>query len=114
VIAAALFTAAGVVLLVMAVLGGMGRLPRNGFAGIRTRKTMASDETWNVGHRAAAGYTAAAGTASIGGGIVALFVADSDAAIVALAIGTAVITVTLVLLATRKAHEVIDAMAASA
>ena len=113
-IASAVFIAAGVVLLVMAALGAWGKLPRNGFAGIRTRKTMASADTWNVGHRAAAGYTAAAGMASIGGGIVALFVADSGAAIVVLGLGTAVITVTLVLLATRKAHEAIDAMAASA
>lgn len=108
-IAGAVFSAAGVVLLVMAALGAKGTLPRNGFAGIRTHKTMASDEAWNVGHRAAAGYTAVAGVASIGGGVAALFVADNDAAIAALSLGTAVVTVSLVLLATRRAHAAIDA-----
>lgn len=113
-IARAVFSAVGVVLLVMAALGAKGTLPRNGFAGIRTRKTMTSDEAWNVGHRAAAGYTAAAGVASIGGGVAAILTTDSDVASAMVVIGTAAVTVGLVMLATRRAHRAIDAMAASA
>ena len=36
-------------------LGLAGKLPRNHFAGIRTRATLASDEAWVAGHRAAEG-----------------------------------------------------------
>ncbi len=50
---------------VVAQLGGTGRLPRNGFLGLRIPSTMASDEAWRAGHRAATlptwcGFAAAA------------------------------------------------------
>jgi uncharacterized membrane protein len=35
-------------------MGLVGRLPRNHFAGIRTRYTLASDENWERAHRGAA------------------------------------------------------------
>ncbi|HEU0205710.1 MAG TPA: SdpI family protein [Pseudolysinimonas sp.] len=55
-------------ILLMAVvsqLGGTGRLPRNGFLGLRIPSTLASDDAWRAGHRAAAlpawcGFAAAA------------------------------------------------------
>lgn len=107
-IAAAAFIAAGVVLVVMSGLGAAGKLPRNGFAGIRTSKTTASHEAWNTGHRAAAGYTAAAAAASIAGGAAVIGVAHNDAAVGVVAIGTAAVTVGLMALAVRRAHEAID------
>lgn len=38
---------------ILAQLGGTGRLPRNGFVGLRIPSTMASDEGWKAGHHAA-------------------------------------------------------------
>ena len=45
------------------VLGLLGRLPRNHFAGIRTRYTLSSDEAWDRTHRAAAPYLIFGGVA---------------------------------------------------
>src|SRR5688572_1673278 len=45
---------AGLALTVIGVLALFDRLPRNRFAGIRTRTTMASDSAWYSAHRAAA------------------------------------------------------------
>lgn len=39
---------------VISQLGGNGRLPRNGFIGLRMPSTMSSDEAWRAGHHAAA------------------------------------------------------------
>lgn len=44
-------TVASLALLVVGLMGLTGRLPRNHFAGIRTRATLASDEAWREGHR---------------------------------------------------------------
>lgn len=41
------------VLVVIASRAANGRLPRNQWAGIRTRSTMRSDQAWMAGHRAA-------------------------------------------------------------
>jgi Flp pilus assembly protein TadB len=38
---------------IFAQLGGSGRLPRNGYVGIRIPSTLTSDEGWRAGHRAA-------------------------------------------------------------
>ena len=60
VLAGALLLAAGV-LLTIAVLGALGRLRRNPWAGVRTRGTLASDEAFTVANRVAAAPLGAAG-----------------------------------------------------
>lgn len=67
--------------LVVAEIGrraAAGTLPRNHLAGIRVRATLASDEAWDVGHRAAGPTLLGTGFAGVG-----------------LAISTAVIGVTV-------------------
>ncbi|MGH2610880.1 MAG: SdpI family protein [Tepidiformaceae bacterium] len=44
-------TLASLTLLTVGLMGLLGRLPRNHFAGIRTRATLASDEAWQEAHR---------------------------------------------------------------
>ena len=68
-----------------------GGLDRNGLIGIRTRATMASDEAWRAGHRAAASSVGAAawtsGVAGLAGGVLA--VAGSELAVALVAAGYA-------------------------
>lgn len=45
--------AIGVVVLVLAAMIRNGELPRNRAVGIKTRATLASDQAWEAGHRAA-------------------------------------------------------------
>lgn len=54
VVALAMVCGGGVPLVVLGWMGLVGKLPRNGFAGIRTPYTMRSDENWRETHRAAA------------------------------------------------------------
>ncbi|HVE93782.1 MAG TPA: SdpI family protein [Acidimicrobiales bacterium] len=54
---------------VIAYLGATGRLPRNRWAGMRTKATMASDESWAAGHRASAPATAVAGVLTLVAGV---------------------------------------------
>lgn len=49
-----LVTFGGLLLVVFGWLSLVQKLPRNGFAGIRTPYTMRSDENWYATHRAAA------------------------------------------------------------
>jgi hypothetical protein len=59
---------AAVALLAVAVLGALGRLPRNPWAGVRTRATSASDEAFALANKVAAAPLGAAGVvASVGG-----------------------------------------------
>jgi uncharacterized membrane protein len=52
-VALGMVTLGGLFLVVFGWLGLVGKLPRNGFAGIRTPYTMRSDENWAATHRAA-------------------------------------------------------------
>lgn len=45
---------AAVLLIAMGILGQRHKLPRNGWAGIRTATTMTNDDTWDAAHTAAA------------------------------------------------------------
>ena len=54
-----------------AVLGARGKLPRNGFVGMRTSATLASDEAWTAAHRASAWSVAVAGVISVAAAAVA-------------------------------------------
>ena len=68
VLAGALLLAAAV-LLTIAVLGALGRLRRNPWAGVRTRGTLASDEAFTVANRVAAAPLGAAGIVALLGGV---------------------------------------------
>lgn len=49
----------------LGVAGQRGRLPRNCIAGIRTTKILRDDQSWTVGHRAAAPVLIALGVLGI-------------------------------------------------
>jgi hypothetical protein len=61
---------AAAALLVVAVLGARGRLHRNPWAGVRTRRTLASDEAFTLANRVAAAPLGAAGAVALLGGLV--------------------------------------------
>jgi hypothetical protein len=71
VVGAALLLAA-VALLTVAVLGARGRLRRNPVAGVRTRRTLASDEAFALANRVAAAPLGAAGVVALLGGAAVL------------------------------------------
>jgi hypothetical protein len=60
---------AAAVLLIIAVLGARGRLRRNPWAGVRTSRTLVSDEAFTVANRVAAAPLGAAGIVALLGGI---------------------------------------------
>ena len=71
VLGAALVLAAAV-LLTVAALGARGRLRRNPVAGVRTRRTLASDDAFALANRVAAAPLGAAGVVALLGGAVVL------------------------------------------
>jgi SdpI/YfhL protein family len=63
---------AAVALLAVAVLGARGTLRRNPWAGVRTRRTLASDEAFTLANRVAAAPLGAAGAVALLCGAVVL------------------------------------------
>jgi hypothetical protein len=57
------------VLLTIAVLGARGRLRRNPWAGVRTRRTLASDDAFTVANRVAAAPLGAGAVVALLGGV---------------------------------------------
>ncbi|HEY4598090.1 SdpI family protein [Corynebacterium sp.] len=94
------------ILLRVGVKGGSETLPLNDWIGIRTHKTLSSDEAWLTGHKAAAGYLKASSLPMILGGIFFTFASDEQIGFATLP--TAGITFVLVMLAVRKAHTAIS------
>ncbi len=99
------YLGAGAVLLWTGVKAGAENLPRNEWIGIRTSKTLSSDEAWLKGHKAAAGYLKASSVPMILGGIFFAFASDEQIGLATLP--TAGVMLVLVLLAARKAHAAI-------
>ena len=64
-IALAMVLVAGIAIVVIGWMGLTGSLPRNGFAGVRTRFTKSSDAAWEATHRAAGPYLVFGGIAAI-------------------------------------------------
>ena len=60
---------AAAVLLTVAVLGARGRLRRNPWAGVRTRRTLESDDAFALANRVAAAPLGAAGVVALLGGV---------------------------------------------
>lgn len=67
----------GLALLSAAQRAAAGRLPRNPYAGIRLKATLASDAAWTEGHRAAAPALAAGGIVCVLGGLLVLLRASA-------------------------------------
>ncbi len=63
---------AAAALLTLAVLGARGRLRRNPWAGVRSSRTLASDEAFRLANRVAAAPLGAAGAVALLGGAVVL------------------------------------------
>jgi uncharacterized membrane protein len=61
-------TLASLLLTVVGFLGLTGKLPRNGWVGIRTPYSMRSDEHWMITHREGAAYLIFAGVAAFAAG----------------------------------------------
>ncbi|WP_311488481.1 SdpI family protein [uncultured Corynebacterium sp.] len=99
------YLAGGAVLLWVGVKGGSESLPRNAWIGIRTSRTLASDEAWQTGHKAAAGYLKASSLPMILGGIFFAFATEEQIAWASLvAVGVMLV---FVILAARKAKAAI-------
>ena len=91
---------AGVVLLVVGRKQRAGTLRRNRLVGLRTPQTLRSDTAWCAAHEATAGLVAAAGVVQILAGAALLVLRPTgDGAIAAIVLGTAAVTVGLVLTA---------------
>lgn len=102
----------GLILVICGSKFAKGGIGRNSAVGIRTAKLMASDEAWEVGHRAAAGTLSAAGWITIALGVVGAIVgifAGLDSAVAGIVSVVFVIPAIVgVLLATQKAHRAVD------
>ena len=68
----AVMAGAGLMLIWMARAAASGTLKRNSIAGLRTSKTMASEEAWRAAHVRTKTLTMIAGAVSLIGGVVAL------------------------------------------
>ena len=82
----AVMAGAGLMLIWMARAAASGKLKRNSVAGIRTRKTMASEEAWRAAHVRAKKPTLLAGVVSLVGGLVALLLAGTTAIAITVAV----------------------------
>jgi len=97
------FIAAGLILLLVGKLANDGRLKRNQLAGIRTRGTTESNETWLAAHQAAWPSLFWAGVASVVVGLSLAVFEPSDGDSFAL-MGIGVVSmIALVVSATKKA-----------
>lgn len=95
--------AGGALLVVVGKMTADGRIPRNQFAGIRTKRSMADDQSWLTVHRAAQPWMIGSGLVLVLAGVVALVVPWEPAASAAAGIG-AVLTGILALKGTAAGH----------
>ncbi len=68
----------GLLVVYLGVIARRSDLPRNGRLGLRTPATLASDEAWAAGHRAAGPWLVAAGLGPAIAGVLALFRPSND------------------------------------
>lgn len=108
----AVMAGAGLMLIWMARAAASGKLKRNSVAGIRTRKTMASEEAWRAAHVRAKTPTLIAGVVSFIGGVIALLPIGMGAIMFAVMVATGVTFALVVygaIIGGRAADEVISA-----
>lgn len=78
-VAGVILAVAGVAVVALGRLGQRGRLPLQAWAGIRTRSTMRSDESWMAAHRAGGPLIEFAGWSAVAlGGVAALLSAADE------------------------------------
>ncbi|MFE9103044.1 SdpI family protein [Actinomadura geliboluensis] len=70
----------GVLVAVVGRLGATGRIQRNGLIGIRTKRSMADDESWRIVHRRAQPWMHASGASLIAAGAAAIATGSNEAA----------------------------------
>ena len=75
------FIATAVLLAVVARLTATGRIKRNAYGGIRTKASMADDESWLIVHKAAQPWMFASAAALLAAGVGAFIAGSNDAAI---------------------------------
>ncbi|GAB2828215.1 SdpI family protein [Streptomyces daliensis] len=107
VVLALVLGASGVLVGVSGWLGAGERLRRNPVVGIRTRRSLASDEAWRTVHRFAAPWFYASGAALVLGGVGAAVVGNGGA-FLTLALATTTVSVALALLAIWRGHRALD------
>lgn len=108
--AGALLLVTGVACLIAARMAGEGRLPRNEVIGIRTKRSLSSDENWLIMHRTAAPYMWWSSMAWLALVPVMVLVRQPLAMGVLVGIGS-VLGVALLLLGSRKGTRALDAAA---
>ncbi|MFC3849672.1 SdpI family protein [Corynebacterium hansenii] len=86
----AVMAGAGLSLMWIARSAASGKLKRNTVAGIRTRKTMASEEAWRAAHVRAKTPTLVAGIVSLLGGVAALLPIGVGAMMTAVMVATGI------------------------
>ncbi len=86
----AVMAGAGLSLMWIARSAASGKLKRNAVAGIRTRKTMASEEAWRAAHVRAKTPTLIAGIVSLLGGVAALLPIGVGAMMTAVMVATGI------------------------
>ena len=97
----------GVLLVVVGRRAAAGRLPRNWIVGIRTTKTMESDQAWIAAHAAAAGSFSVAGYVAVMGAL-GLLTRPSNGVGLALVAGVLVAILVAAVLGARRAYRAID------
>ncbi len=110
---AALMVAAGGLVLGLALRSRNGTLGRNYVAGIRTKATLADDESWQAGQRAGWAWTAAGGAASILTGL-AMLTRPSDAVGFAILLGGTAVLVAGVVMGAVKGDRAAKAVGVEA
>ncbi|GGV06661.1 hypothetical protein GCM10010182_26670 [Actinomadura cremea] len=90
---------AGVLVVVVARGTATGRIGRNAFAGIRTKRSMADDESWRTVHRGAQPWMIAGGAIMTMAGLIALAVPDKAASAIVVG-GGVLLTLVLTVLGT--------------
>ena len=87
----------GIALVVLGAIARGGKLPRQSVAGLRTKATLASDETWEAAQGAGANWVIGAGAILCVGGVLAMLVDSETTGDVVALIATALMLIPLVI-----------------
>ena len=101
-----LFTLVGAGSLWTAWLCSTGRLKRNGFVGMRTKATMATDAAWHAAHRASAWSLAMTGLVLLGTGTWLLASGRSASSERNVVVGVSILSLIVISIGGLQAHQV--------
>jgi uncharacterized membrane protein len=95
----AMFLVVGVIFVVLAIVAGLGKLPRNWVVGIKTTSTLHSEASWKASNRAGAAWMGAAGAVLlIGAGVIVALISTNTPTTTVNTVGTVALGAALVLL----------------